>query len=83
VKIQKKSRRGKIRSDTISGTEFSARLSRVKAETLSGSGWISQVRSGPRWVIRLRHFPYPGAIGLAGLGRVTARITGLARVKLS
>jgi hypothetical protein len=33
-------------------------------------------------VARLRHFPYPGAVGLAGLGRVTARVTGLAQVKL-
>jgi hypothetical protein len=29
----------------------------------------------------LRQKPYPGAIGLAGLGRVMARVTGLARIK--
>jgi hypothetical protein len=30
----------------------------------------------------LRHFSYSGAVGLAGLGRVMARVTGLARVML-
>jgi hypothetical protein len=43
---------------------FSARLARVKVKTLSGSGQVTAR------VTRLRHFPYPGAIGLAGLGRV-------------
>jgi hypothetical protein len=58
----------------ITETRFSTGLVRVKAETLSGRG---RVRSGPGWVTGLRHFPYPGAIGLAGLARVTARVTGL------
>jgi hypothetical protein len=58
-------------------TEFPAGLARVKAETLSGSGQVSRVRSGPGWVTGLRHFPYPGVIGLAGLSRVTAPVTEL------
>jgi hypothetical protein len=28
-------------------------------------------------VTGLRHFPYPGEVGLAGLGQVTARVTRL------
>jgi hypothetical protein len=44
-------------------TEFPAGLARVKAKTLSGSGWVSRVRSGPGRVTGLRRFPYPGAIG--------------------
>jgi hypothetical protein len=44
-------------------TEFLARLAHVKAETLSKSGRVTS------WVTGLRHFPYPGAIGLAKLGR--------------
>jgi hypothetical protein len=43
VKIQKKSRRGESGSVTITETEFSAGLARVKAKTLSGS---DRVRSG-------------------------------------
>jgi hypothetical protein len=31
---------------TITKTEFLAGLARVKAKTLSGSGWVSRVRSG-------------------------------------
>jgi hypothetical protein len=60
-------------------TEFLTGLARVKEKTLSGSGRVSRVRSGPGRVTGSRHFPYPGAVGL---GRVTARVTGLARVKL-
>jgi hypothetical protein len=33
-------------------------------------------------VTGLRHFPYPGAVGLAELDQFTAQVTGLARVKL-
>jgi hypothetical protein len=58
---------------TISGTEFLAGLARVKAETLSGSGRVSRVRSGPGRVTGLSHFPYPGAIGLAGLNSGKAK----------
>jgi hypothetical protein len=43
------------------------------AETLSGSGQVSRVRSGPGRVIGLRYFPYPGAIGLAGLSSGKAK----------
>jgi hypothetical protein len=68
VKIQKKSRRGESVAVTISETEFSARLARVKEKTLSGSGRVSQVRLVPGQVTGLRCFPYLGAIGLAGLG---------------
>jgi hypothetical protein len=50
-------------------TEFLARLAHVKAETLSKSGRVSQVGRVTSWVTGLRHFPYPGAIGLAKLGR--------------
>jgi hypothetical protein len=46
VKIQKKSRRGESGSVTITETEFSAGLARVKAKTLSGSDRVSRVRSG-------------------------------------
>jgi hypothetical protein len=63
-------------------TRFSAGLVRLKVKTLSGSGRVSWVRSGSGWVTGLRHFLYLGAIGLAGLGRVTGRVTRLARVKL-
>jgi hypothetical protein len=58
-------------------TEFPAGLTRVKAKTLSGIRSGSWVRSGPGRVTRLSLFPYLGAIGLAGLGRITARVTGL------
>jgi hypothetical protein len=58
-------------------TEFPAGLARVKAQTLSRSGRVSRVRPGPGRVIGLRHFPYPGVIGLARLSQVTARVTGL------
>jgi hypothetical protein len=54
----------------ITETEFTARLAWVKAKTLFGSGRVSRVRSGPGRVTRLWRFPYPGVIGLAGLGRV-------------
>jgi hypothetical protein len=37
----------------------------------------SRVRLGPGRVTGLRLFPYPGVIGLAGLGQMTARVTGL------
>jgi hypothetical protein len=73
---------GETGSVTITETEFSAGLARIKAETLSGSGRVIRVRLGPGQVTGLWHFPYPGVIGLAGLGWVTARVTGLARVKL-
>jgi hypothetical protein len=49
-------------------TESPAGLARVKEKTLSGSGWVSRVRSGPGQVTRLRCFPYLGEIGLAELG---------------
>jgi hypothetical protein len=51
-------------------TEFPAGLARVKAKTLSGSGRVSRVMSGPGRITGLRRFPYPGAIGLAVLARV-------------
>jgi hypothetical protein len=63
-------------------TEFSIGLAWVKAKTLSESGRVSRVRSDPGRVTGLRHFPYPGVVGLAGLGRVTAWVTRLAWVKL-
>jgi hypothetical protein len=66
----------------ITETEFSAGLSRVKGESLSGSGRVSRVRSSPGRVTGLSHFPYPGVVGLARLGRVTAQVTGLGRVTL-
>jgi hypothetical protein len=52
------------------------------AKTLSGSGRISRVRSGYVSSNRVKAFSLSGAIGLAGFGRVMARVTGLARVKL-
>jgi hypothetical protein len=55
---------------TITETKFSARLAQVEAKTLSEIGSGSWVRSGPGQITGLRHFPYPGAVGLAGLGRV-------------
>jgi hypothetical protein len=58
-------------------TEFPAGLIWVKGKTLSGIGSGSWVRWGPDRVTGLRLFPYPRAIGLAGLGRITARVTGL------
>jgi hypothetical protein len=54
-----------------------AGLAQVKVKTLSGSGRVSRVGSGPGRVTGLRLFPYRGAIGLAGLGQITARVTGL------
>jgi hypothetical protein len=51
----------------ITETKFPAGLARVKEKTLSGSGLVSRVRSGPGWVTGLRHFPYPGVVELAGL----------------
>jgi hypothetical protein len=53
-------------SVTITETGFPAGLARVKAKTLSGSSRLA----GLGQVTGLRHFPYPGAIGLAGLGSV-------------
>jgi hypothetical protein len=58
-------------------TEFLARLTRIKAKTLSRIRSGSRVRSGLGRVTGLRLFPYPGVIGLAGLCRITARVTGL------
>jgi hypothetical protein len=58
-------------------TEFSAGLAQVKAITLFEIGPESRVRSGPGRITGLRHFPYPGAVRLVGLGRVTAQVTGL------
>jgi hypothetical protein len=58
-------------------TEFPARLTRVKAKTLSGIKSGSRVRSGSGRVTGSRLFPYLGAIGLAGLGRITTQVTGL------
>jgi hypothetical protein len=51
-------------------TEFPAGLARLKAETLSGSGWVSRVRSGYGSGNRVKPFSLSGAIGLAGLDRV-------------
>jgi hypothetical protein len=55
-------------------------LAQVKAKTLSRIRSGSRVRSGPSQITGLRHFPYPGTIELAGLGRVTAWVTGLGLV---
>jgi hypothetical protein len=44
MKIQEKSRRGESGSVAIMETEFSTGLGPVKAETLSGSDQVSQVR---------------------------------------
>jgi hypothetical protein len=60
-------------------TEFPAGLTRVKAETLSGSGSGSRVRSGPGRVTELRQKSYPGVVGLAELGRIISQVTGLRR----
>jgi hypothetical protein len=57
--------------------EFPAGLTRVKVNILSGIGSGSRVRLGPGRITGLRLFPYPGAIGLAGLGQITTRVTGL------
>jgi hypothetical protein len=64
---------GESGSVTIMETKFLVELAWVKAETLSGSGRVSRVRSGLGRVIGLRHFPYPGVIGLAELGQVKLR----------
>jgi hypothetical protein len=45
--------------------------------SLSGIDRVSRVRSGYGSGNQVKAFPYPGAIGLAGLGQVTARVTGL------
>jgi hypothetical protein len=60
---------GEFGSITITETEFSAGLAWVKAKTFFGIGSGRRVRSGPSWITGLRHFPYPGAVGLVGLGR--------------
>jgi hypothetical protein len=57
----------------ISGTEFSAGFARVKAKTISRSGRVSRVRSGPGQLTGLSHFPFPEAIGLAGLSSGKAK----------
>jgi hypothetical protein len=51
----------------ITETGFSAGLARVMAKTLSRSGRVSRVSSGPVRITELRRFPYPGVVGLAGL----------------
>jgi hypothetical protein len=51
-------------------TEFLVGLARVKAETLSGSGWVGRVTAR---VTGLKHFPYLGAIRLARLSSVKAK----------
>jgi hypothetical protein len=56
VKAETLSRSGRVWSDN-----------RVKAFSLSGGGRVSQVTAQ---VAGLWHLPYPGAIGLAGLGQV-------------
>jgi hypothetical protein len=48
----------------ITKTEFPAGLVRVKEKTLYRSSRVSRVRSGPGQVTGLRHFPYPGVVGL-------------------
>jgi hypothetical protein len=58
----------------ITETGYSVGLARVKAKTLSGSGRVSWVRSGPGRVTGLRLFSYPGAIGLARLARVRQKL---------
>jgi hypothetical protein len=63
----------------ITETEFPAGLARVKAKTLSGSDWVSRIRSGYGLGNRVKPF------SLSGSGRVSrvrlgpGRITGLRR----
>jgi hypothetical protein len=54
----------------IMETGFPVGLAQVKAKTLSGSSRVSRVRSGYGSGNQVEHFPYPGAIRLAELGRV-------------
>jgi hypothetical protein len=61
---------GESESVTIVETKFLAGLGWVKAKTLFESDRVSRVRLGPGRITGLRRFPYPGAIGLAGLARV-------------
>jgi hypothetical protein len=56
---------GESESVTITETEFSAGLARVKAKTLSGSGRVSWVRSGYGSGNRVKAF------SLSGGGRVS------------
>jgi hypothetical protein len=51
---------GKTGSVTISGTEFPTGLARVKAETLSGSGQVSRVRSSYGPANRVKAFSLSG-----------------------
>jgi hypothetical protein len=55
-------------------TEFPAGLARIKAKTLSGSGWVSRVRSGYDSGNRVMAFSLSGAIGLARLSSGKAKI---------
>jgi hypothetical protein len=66
----------------ITETKFLAGPTWVMAKTLSEIGSGSRVRLGPSRITGLRHFHYPGMVGLAGLGRVTAQVTGLGRVSI-
>jgi hypothetical protein len=54
-------------------TEFPVGLARVKVETLSGSGWVSRVRSGYGSGNRVKAFSLSGAIGLAGFSTGKAK----------
>jgi hypothetical protein len=56
-------------------TGFSTGLARAKAKILSGCGREAELGR----VTRLRRFPYPGVVGLAGLGQFIAQVTGLRR----
>jgi hypothetical protein len=49
----------------ITKTDVLAGLTQVKVETLSEIGSGCRVTLGPGQITGLRHFPYPGAIGLA------------------
>jgi hypothetical protein len=55
-------------------TKFLAGLTWVKGETISRIGSGSRVRSVLGRITGLRHFPSSRAVGLAGLGWVTARV---------
>jgi hypothetical protein len=54
-------KRSRVGYDTE--TEFLVGLVRAKAETLSGIGSGSQVRSSPGRKAGLRQIPYPGWLG--------------------
>jgi hypothetical protein len=55
-RFERNQERGEFKSVTITGTDFLAGLTRVKAKILSEIGSGSRVRSGPRWVTGLKAF---------------------------